>query len=266
MGVRRERFAARTERARALVFLAGIVLGTAAILVLRVAPWGAGWWFAATSTLSSHGSLAGKLVVLDPGHGGIDGGAMGLGGEIVEDDTVLAIARYLRDYLQGAGAYVRLTREGDYDLAGEGRGRRKERDMRVRAQIMNASDVDLAVSIHLNSVPSPKWWGAQVFYGEDPPESACLAWHVQRALAEHLGTPRLPKKRDDLYLLRVARVPTILIEAGFLSHPEEARLLLTPIHQRRIALAIYDGIARYAEGNEPCPPPSSVPAQGKFRD
>ena len=138
--------------------------------------------------------------------------------------------------------------------------------MRARAQIMNSPDVDLAVSIHLNSVPSPKWWGAQVFYGEDPPESACLAWHVQRALAEHLGTPRLPKKRDDLYLLRVAKVPTVLVEAGFLSHPEEARLLLDRTYQRRIALAVYDGIARYAAGNESCPPPSSVPAQGKFRD
>jgi len=211
---------------------------------------------------SSSEVLAGKVIVLDPGHGGIDGGAVGLDGAIVEDDTVLAIARYLRDYLQGGGAYVRLTREGDYDLAGEGHGRRKERDMRVRAQIMNAADVDLSVSIHLNSISSPRWWGAQVFYGDDPPESACLAWYVQNALAEHLNTPRLAKRRDDLYLLRVARVPTILVEAGFLSHPDEARRLLDPIYQKRIALAIYDGIVKYNAREQPCPPPSSVPAQG----
>jgi len=112
MGIRRERFAVRTKQRKAFVFLLGIILGSAAIFALRVAPWSSGRWFAASSSASSHGALAGEVVVLDLGHGGIDGGAVGLGGEIVEDDTVLAIALYLRDYLQGAGAYVRLTREG----------------------------------------------------------------------------------------------------------------------------------------------------------
>lgn len=108
--------------------------------------------------------LSGKVILLDPGHGGPDGGADN--GNVLEKDISLEVSLKLRDYLQEQGAVVMMTREDDRDLAAEdtkGYSRRKVEDLKKRLNMINHSDADFYVSVHLNSIPSPKWRGAQTF-------------------------------------------------------------------------------------------------------
>ncbi|MFC5528052.1 N-acetylmuramoyl-L-alanine amidase CwlD [Cohnella yongneupensis] len=206
-----------------------------------------------TSRTWSHWStpLTGKVIALDAGHGGADGGAVSRGGEI-EKDLNLAIVLYLRDYLQQAGALTLLTREGDYDLAGpetKGYARRKTEDLMQRVQQLGKTKVDLTVSIHMNSMPSPQWTGAQTFFYPSNPENQRLAAVIQTEIREALGnTDRIAKKAETIYLLKQLSMPTALVEVGFLSNPEEANLLADEQYQRKVAAAIYRGILRYSSG------------------
>lgn len=209
-----------------------------------------------TSRTWSHWStpLAGKVIALDAGHGGIDGGAVSKEGE-VEKDLNLAIVLYLRDYLQQAGALTLLTREGDYDLAHpetKGASRRKTQDLLQRArQLSGDRKIDLTISIHMNAMPSPQWSGAQTFFYPSNPENQRLATVIQTEIRESLGnTNRVAKKADTVYLLKQLTMPTALVEVGFLSNPEEANLLADERYQRKVATAIYRGILRYASGEK----------------
>lgn len=196
--------------------------------------------------------LSGKVIALDAGHGGADGGAVSREG-VIEKDLNLAIALYVRDYLQQAGALVRLTREGDYDLAQpdtRSYSRRKTEDLLRRADQINQQRPNLAVSIHMNSIPSPKWSGAQTFYSGKNEEGKRLASDIQTELRVSLGnTQRVAKQADTIYLLKTLQMPTALVEVGFLSHPGEASLLADVDYQRKVAASIYRGILRYVSGD-----------------
>lgn len=209
-----------------------------------------------TSRTWSHWStpLAGKIIALDAGHGGVDGGAVSKSGE-VEKDLNLAIVLYLRDYLQQAGALTVLTREGDYDLAKpetKAIARRKTQDLMQRVeQLSGDKKIDLAISIHMNAMPSPRWSGAQTFFYPSNPDNQRLATVIQTEIRESLGnTSRIAKKADTVYLLKQLTMPTALVEVGFLSNPEEANLLADEQYQRKVATAIYRGILRYASGEK----------------
>ena len=197
--------------------------------------------------------LSGKVIALDAGHGGADGGAVSRTG-VVEKDINLAIALYLRDYLQQAGAVVMLTREGDYDLAApetRGLASRKTEDLHERVRRIEGRGAVLAVSIHLNSIPSPRWRGAQTFYSPRSLESRRLALAIQRELRESLGnTNRTALAAEEVFLLNELDMPSALVEVGFLSHPEESGLLADSAYQRKVAAAVYRGILRFlAEEN-----------------
>ncbi|MFC0559035.1 N-acetylmuramoyl-L-alanine amidase CwlD [Halalkalibacter alkalisediminis] len=192
--------------------------------------------------------LSGKVIVVDPGHGGIDGGAVSKSG-ILEKEVTLLISEQLRDYLQEAGALVLMTREDDHDLANADTRKvrqRKNEDLRRRVDIVNDSDADLFVSLHLNAIPSPKWSGAQTFYNRAMPENEELARFVQDEVRRNLeNTNRQAKPIHNVYLLKNANIPGVLIEAGFLSNPTEAELLQTEEYQQKVAAAVYQGILRY---------------------
>lgn len=195
--------------------------------------------------------LSGKVIALDAGHGGVDGGASGENG-VIEKDINLAISLYLRDYLQQAGALVVMTREGDYDLASPGtRGfsRRKTEDLHARVERIKGKSAELAVSIHLNSIPSARWRGAQTFYSARHPDSRRLADAIQLELRKSLeNTERVALPAGEVFLLKELDMPAALVEVGFLSHPEEAELLADPAYQRKVAAAVYRGILRYLAG------------------
>lgn len=205
--------------------------------------------------------LSGKIVVLDPGHGGFDGGAVSKDG-LVEKEVTLEIALYLRDLLQESGALVKMTRETDKELStpeDKKQGRRKSADLKNRAHIVNNSEGDFVVSIHLNSIGSAKWRGAQTFYNPQLQENQDLAVLVQDELIRNLeNTDRKAKKNQDIFILRQAQIPAVLVEVGFLSNREEANLLRSTEYQKKVAASIYQGILRYAAG-ERIPNSGSAP-------
>lgn len=198
--------------------------------------------------------LAGTTIALDAGHGGPDGGAVSKQG-IIEKDINLAVTLYLRDYLQQAGAMVYMTREDDRDLANpdtKGYKKRKTEDLTRRVRLIEEKQAKLFVSIHMNSVPSSRWSGAQTFYSTNNGDSITLAELIQDELRRNLNnTDRVAKQSDkSVYLLEELKIPAVLVEVGFLSNPEEARLLGDEKYQRKVAASVYQGIMKYISKKE----------------
>nr|WP_255437766.1 N-acetylmuramoyl-L-alanine amidase CwlD [Thalassobacillus sp. CUG 92003] len=197
--------------------------------------------------------LTGKVIVLDPGHGGPDGGAVGAD-DTLEKDIALSVAKYLRDYLQQNGATVYMTREEDKDLAAEdtsGLSRRKSEDIRNRVALIHEKETDFFISLHLNAIPSPEWSGAQSFYYPGQERSQDLAQFIQAEIKRNLeNTTREAMALNSMYLLKQASVPGALVEIGFLSNVHERELLKTEDYQRKMAASIYQGMLRYATEEE----------------
>ncbi|MBW7452796.1 N-acetylmuramoyl-L-alanine amidase CwlD [Paenibacillus sepulcri] len=198
--------------------------------------------------------LSGKIIAIDAGHGGVDGGAVSKQGA-VEKDLNLAIALQLRDYLQQSGAVVVMTREGDYDLANEGTqkiSKRKTEDLLRRAQFVKDQNASMLISIHMNSIPSPKWSGAQTFFYPNHPDNAVLASFIQEEIKRNLdNTQRVAAKVNTVYLLKATEeIPSALVEVGFLSNPGEASRLADSNYQKMVAASVYQGILRYSSGEK----------------
>lgn len=198
--------------------------------------------------------LAGTTIALDAGHGGPDGGAVSKQG-VIEKDINLAVTLYLRDYLQQAGALVFMTREEDRDLASadtKGYKKRKTEDLTRRVRYIEEKKAGLFVSIHMNSVPSSRWSGAQTFFSTNNGDSVTLAEYIQDELRKNLNnTDRVAKRSDkSVYLLEELKIPAVLVEVGFLSNPEEARLLRDEKYQQKVAASIYQGIMKYISKKE----------------
>src|SRR5690625_164887 len=192
--------------------------------------------------------LSGKTIVIDPGHGGPDGGAQGID-KTQEKDIALEVSKKLRDYLQQSGALVYLTRETDEDLADKGTqglSRRKSEDIRNRLAFVHDKDADFFVSIHLNAIPSTQWSGAQSFYYPKYDESRHLAKMIQDEIVHNLeNTDRVALALNGMYLLKYAEVPSALVEIGFLSNEQEREQLKQSDYQEQMAASIYKGILRY---------------------
>lgn len=191
--------------------------------------------------------LAGKIIILDPGHGGPDPGANK--GDNLEKDIALNISLQLRHYLQQQGALVIMTRETDVDLASSGTkgySRRKVEDLKKRLKIINESEADFFASIHLNAIPSGRWRGAQTFYSSHFEESERGAKLIQDELRKDLeNTDRKAKAINGIYILKHSKKPGVLVEVGFLSNHEENKLLKSEEYQQKIAESLYRGILRY---------------------
>ncbi|WP_405098480.1 N-acetylmuramoyl-L-alanine amidase CwlD [Oceanobacillus sp. FSL H7-0719] len=192
--------------------------------------------------------LSGKTIVLDPGHGGPDGGAVG-SDNTVEKDIALQVAKQLQRYLQQAGALVYLTREKDEDLAAEetkGLARRKSEDIRERLIYIEKKNADFFLTIHLNALPSDRWRGAQTFYYPKFDENRHLAEMVQAEIRRNMeNTNREALEINGIYLLKHAETPGALVEIGFLSNVEERELLKREEYQESMAASIYQGVLRY---------------------
>lgn len=183
-------------------------------------------------------ALFGRSVVIDVGHGGWDPGVSGINGSR-EADINLAIACKLAEYCRGAGAEVTMTRESDIALA-----MNKANDMAARVQISKDADADIFVSIHCNSYPGQH--GAQVFYEKGNQEAKSLAESIQAQMAAHLAnTDRQALPHTNAYLLKNIKAPAVICEVGFLSHPEEEKMLLDLDYQWELAWAIYSGLIEY---------------------
>lgn len=192
------------------------------------------------------------LILLDPGHGGEDAGAVSQSG-ITEKELNLDTALLLRDLLSLLGYDVLLTRSTDvllYDPSSDHHGHKKEQDLATRLKAAQEHPDALFVSLHMNAFTDPRYSGLQVWYSPNDPRSALYALGVQSTVCEVLqpeNTRRIKEAGSNLFLLDRITSPAILIECGFLSNPEEAAKLSDPAYRKTLALLIALSIAKCAE-------------------
>ncbi|MDR5659515.1 N-acetylmuramoyl-L-alanine amidase CwlD [Serpentinicella sp. ANB-PHB4] len=193
-----------------------------------------------------------KVIVIDPGHGGVDPGAIGKSG-IKEKNINLSISQYLKEYLEQDGGVVIMTRNDDYGLYSEGGSirQKKNEDLRNRRAVVTNAQPDIFVTIHLNSFPQTKYYGAQTFYPKGSTTGKDLAEKIQEELKNVLdqGNKRVALEKEGVYIIKGLDIPTALVECGFLSNPNEEKLLGTSEYQQKVAFAIYMGIQKYFENN-----------------
>ena len=236
---------------RFIVFHRRVLVGWSCALLILAAL----WWLLSTDlvrpAIAPTEAVSGKLVVIDPGHGGPDPGAVGVGGTL-EKEIVLAIAELLEPMLRRAAVYTLRLREGDYDLVERhgagGFGSRKRDDLMLRAQAANDAGADLFLSLHANSFPSPRWSGAQTFYDPSDPASRRLAEALQHRLREAVPQNTRLARPGDYLVLKETQMPAVVVELGFLSNPDEERLLNSEAYRQNLARAIFHGIVDYLIG------------------
>ena len=197
------------------------------------------------------------LIVLDAGHGGLDPGKVGIN-EVLEKDINLAIVLKLKPLLEEYGFTIHLTRDSDKILGPANSSRPKRDDMIARVDLVKELHPYFTISIHQNSFPTASVNGPQVFYYKDSVESATMAQVIQNSLNQYLNPKkkRDPQSNTNYYLLTRTPTPTVIVECGFLSNPDEAALLATDAYQQKVAEAIYMGVVSYYETNSQAPTPS----------
>lgn len=186
--------------------------------------------------------LLGKVIYIDPGHGGLDPGTIYK--DIYEKDINLEICLKLQKVLESEGAIVYLTRYGDYDLSNNSYSRKKS-DLNNRAKIINESGADMYISIHLNSITSSTWSGAQVFYDDVNKKNIEIAKLFQEQLKQDLKTTRQIKEISTMLMNRKIIIPGILIEVGFLSNHNDRYLLKQNEYQNKICNSIREALIKY---------------------
>lgn len=224
------------------------ITAAAAVCALLFVSVTAFWEFREKTAEAFVTPLDGRVVIVDPGHGGADSGAVANGA--VEKELNLEISRLLSEYIEEGGGTAILTRTDDSDTADPSRGNMswKQSDLKSRRDDIEKFDADAFVSIHMNKFPQEKYHGAQVFYTESSEESKALGEAVQDALKEltdNTNTRAAKPSGSAIYVLKENTVPSVLVECGFLSNTEEAHRLLTPEYRRKTAWGIYIGLIRY---------------------
>ena len=199
--------------------------------------------------LEVHGEPAADdriVIVLDPGHGGYDPGKVSKE-NIYEKDINIAIAIKLAEMLRDAGYEPVLTRNEDISLAGEDAVNRKAEDMRKRCELVEQSGADIVISIHQNSFSDPDVRGGQVFYYKSSVQGRNLAVSIQQAIKDiaDSSNTREAKSDNNYYMLLHTTCPTVIVECGFLSNPEEAAMLGNEEYQMKLCKAIKEGVDIY---------------------
>lgn len=198
--------------------------------------------------------ITNRTIVLDPGHGGEDGGAVGSNGT-VEKNINLQVALRVQALLEQNGCSVFMTRNEDvsiHDKGEEKNSNRKISDLDNRKKMPGEYQADAFVSIHMNLYPQQQYHGAQVFYAEKPEQSMRLAQSIQdelREKADNTNQREIKAANGNIYVLDKSKVPSVVVECGFLSNPEEERKLQEDAYQQKLAFAIYSGIIKFFAEN-----------------
>ncbi len=190
-----------------------------------------------------------KVIVLDAGHGVPDEGAENSEG-VSEASINLKIALKVQNLLEQSGSTVILTRSdenGIYDEESSTLKQKKVSDIKNRVKIGNESSADIFVSIHLNKIPQTQYDGWQTFYKAGDENCASLAKSIQASLNNSIDREnnRIAKTISNIYIVENVTIPLSIVECGFLSNPEESKLLQEDEYQDRIAWGIYTGIINY---------------------
>ncbi len=198
----------------------------------------------------SNTAMPKPALIIDAGHGGIDGGAVAADGT-VEKDINLDIAKKLADIAEMGGFDVIMVREGDYDISDRGLDTiksKKTSDIHNRLALTAQYPEALFVSIHQNHFEQPKYWGAQVFYGVKNPQSQILAEHIQNAICDILqkeNIRKIKKAEKNLYILYNTDSTAVMVECGFLSNKDECAKLCDDEYRQQLAFEIFRAINEY---------------------
>ena len=186
-------------------------------------------------------SLDGKVVIIDPGHGGKDAGTSV--GSVLEKDINLKISLLLKKRLEEYGVNVIMTRDGDYDLSNPKADHRKKSDFDNRIELINSSNADMYLSIHINYLDDLSVNGIQTFYSKDNEEIANLIQEgFMNDLKTHLEAKRLS---SSIYMYKQLNIPGVLIECGFLGNSNDRKNLLNNDYHEKIVNSIINSLKRY---------------------
>lgn len=192
--------------------------------------------------------LTGWTILIDPGHGGYDGGARARDSGIWEKVINLDVALQVEKSLIECGAAVIMTRREDADLCTEDRPAaqtKKRQDMLARVEMAVSAKVDMVLSIHMNEYRARGESGPQVFYRQGSDSGRLLAGCMQEALIKHLKPRKERAAMAGDYFILQLDVPSVLVECGFISNPDEERMLLSDDYQARLGEAVAAGVLNY---------------------
>lgn len=202
------------------------------------------------------------VIVLDAGHGGLDSGAVGKNGTL-EKDVNLSVVKHLREMLELSGFNVVVTRDEDisiYDPGVEGIRNQKLSDMDNRLEIVRSYPDSVFLCIHQNNYTDPQYFGGQMFYNNNNPDNRTLAQIMQNrfAILQEGNDREIKLSGEELFLLKSNENPSLMIECGFLSNPEEEARLATTEYQQQIAFTIYCGLLEYIDATTEDAPDYSI--------
>ena len=205
---------------------------------------------------SSVSASAEKLpvIIIDPGHGGEDGGTQSADGTL-EKHINLDISLKINELLLSEGFTTVLTREGDYMIYDDGsttQRQKKNSDIHNRMKTVEENGDCILLSVHQNYFTESKYSGTQVFYSKNNPDSRLLAEKIQKSVVSALqpdNTRQTKESGSDIYLLYHSQVPSVMVECGFMSNYAEAEKLKDEDYQQKMAEAIVEGLKNYIESD-----------------
>lgn len=188
--------------------------------------------------------LFGKLIILDPGHGGLDPGAVYM--DKYEKDYNLMFSFTLKTMLEKDGATVLMTRYGDYDLSSPGAYSRKRSDFNNRIQTIDDWNPDVYISLHMNYLNEAQYYGAQTFYATSNGDNKQIAELIQKEINQYFSFSKDCKKiSDDKYMFKRVKSKGVLIEYGFISSPKDRQNLMEENYRKELAEVIIKSLIKY---------------------
>lgn len=189
--------------------------------------------------------LKGKIICIDPGHGGTDVGAIGhIGGkDVYEKNITLSIALPLRDMLTSAGAKVVMTRDTDKDVYGPWAD--ADPELQARCDIANEAHADAFVSIHIDSFSNSSVDGTTAYYNAKSSKDLLLAQMMHQAIMNSLSIPDRGVKSNDFYVNVYTTMPSVLMEMGFITNDHRVKMLTSSWGPRGIAQSLFNGLVNY---------------------
>lgn len=186
-------------------------------------------------------------IVIDAGHGGIDGGVAGVNTKIKESELNLKVAKKLEQYFKEYGFDIVMTRTNGNGLYGNSTSKFKRKDMLARAKIIKEAKPDAVISIHMNYFSQSKQRGAQVFYKKGNESGEELARNIQQTLALNVDYCNRLYLSGDYYIVNCTDYPSVIVECGFLSNSEDEALLITDDYQQKLAYHIMLGCMKFLD-------------------
>ena len=199
----------------------------------------------ATATSYAKKILKNKIICIDPGHGGADVGAIGMmnGKKYYEKDITMAIAKPLRELLKNAGAKVVMTHATDKDVYAPYADDVKE--LQARCDIATKADADAFISIHIDSFSNAAIDGTTVYYYPKASNDLVLAQRIHYAIISNLAIPDRGVRSNDLYVNVHTKMPSVLVEMGFISNTHRLKMLTSSWGAKSIANSLYEGLIDY---------------------